>query len=166
MITSSSYSLTNSTIICDLHKCSAPVLHTKISLRYSTNHRAAHISLCVLWRKPYLPSLPTRATGSSALRYGWSAMVPRSRLSPYTCTGSSARCYGIRASQGQEPSNKLTARTLLIPRINALGLTTRLFFTVNASKLPKHAYDVYLQHLYTNVCLGLHASNSLSSCPI
>ena len=79
--------------------------------------------------------------------------------SPYTCTGSSARRYGIRASQGQEPSNELTARTLLIPCINALGLTTRLFFTTNASKPPKHAYDVYLQHLYkyTNVCLGPHA---------
>ena len=86
----------------------------------------------------------------------------------YTCTVSSAQCYGIRASQGQERSNELTARTLLIPCINTLGLTTRLFFIANASKPPEHAYVVYLQHLYkyTNVCLGPRASNSLSSCPI
>ena len=82
--------------------------------------------------------------------------------SSYTCTGSSARCYGIRASQGQDPSNELTARTLLIPHINALGLTTHLFFTASASKPPKHAHVVYLQHLYkyTNVCLGPRPPNS------
>ena len=85
--------------------------------------------------------------------------------SSYMCTGSSSRCYGVRASQGQEPSNKLTTRTLLIPHINVLGLTTRLFFTANTSKPPKHAYDVYLQHLYTNVCLGPRASNSLPVVP-
>ena len=80
----------------------------------------------------------------------------------YTCTGSSARRYGIWASLGQEPSNKITARTLLIPRINALGLTTCLFFIASACKPPEHAYVVYLQHLYkyTNVCLGPRASNS------
>ena len=74
--------------------------------------------------------------------------------------------YGL--AKAKEPSNELNAQTLLIPHINVLGLTTHLFFTANASKLPKHAYDVYLQHLYkyTNVCLGPHASNSLSSSPI
>ena len=82
--------------------------------------------------------------------------------SSYTCTGSSARRYGIRASQGQEPSNKLTTRTLLILHINMLGLTTRLFFTASASKPPEHAHVVYLQHLYTykNICLCPRASNS------
>ena len=44
-----------------------------------------------------------------------------------TCTGSSARRYGIRASQGQEPSYELTVQTLVIPCINALGLTTCFF---------------------------------------
>ena len=80
----------------------------------------------------------------------------------YTCTGSSARCYGIRASQGQEPSNELTAWTLLIPRINMLGLTIHLFFAESASQLHKHAHDVYLQHLYKyiNVCLCPCAFNS------
>ena len=62
--------------------------------------------------------------------------------SPYTCMGSSARRYGIRASQGQEPSNELTARTLLIPRINMLGLSTRLFFITNASKTS--TYNIYI----------------------
>ena len=80
----------------------------------------------------------------------------------YTCTGSSARRYGIWASQGQELINELTARTLLIPHINVLGLTTRLFFIANASEPPEHAYVIYLQHLYkyTNVRLGPCASNS------
>ena len=51
---------------------------------------------------------------------------------------------------------------LLIPRINALGLTTHLFFTASASKPPEHAHVIYLQHLYkyTNVCLGPRAFNS------
>ena len=82
--------------------------------------------------------------------------------SSYTCTGSSARCYGIQASQGQGLSNELTARMLLIPCINASGLTIRLFFTESASKPHKHAYNVYLQHLYKyiNVCLCPRASNS------
>ena len=83
--------------------------------------------------------------------------------SSYTCTGSNARCYGIQASQGQEPSNELTTRTLLIPRINTFGLTAHLFFTTSAIKPPKHAHVVYLQHLYkyTNVCLCPRASNFL-----
>ena len=82
--------------------------------------------------------------------------------SSYTCTGSNARRHGIRVSQGQELSNELTTWTLLIPRINALGLTIHLFFTKSASKPHKHAYDVYLQHLYKymNVCLCPRASNS------
>ena len=80
--------------------------------------------------------------------------------SSYTCTGSSARRYGIRASQVQEPSNELTTRTLLIPCINVLGLTTSFFFTESASKLHKYAH-VTLQHLYKyiNVYLCPHASN-------
>ena len=82
--------------------------------------------------------------------------------SSYTCTGSSARRYGIWASQGQEPSKELTARTLLIPCINTLGSTTSFFFIESASKLHKHAHDVYIQHLYKyiNVCLYPRASNS------
>ena len=82
-----------------------------------------------------------------------------------------ARRYGLWASQGQEPSKELTARTLLIPRINALGLTTSFFFTeyinmlgLTASRI-KHTHVIYVQHLYKyiNVCLGPRASNSLSS---
>ena len=74
--------LQTSTIIRDLHKCFTLFLHTKISWRYSTNHRAVDVLLCVPWRKPYLRSLPTRATGSSALCYGWWAVVPQSCLFP------------------------------------------------------------------------------------
>ena len=50
--------------------------------------------------------------------------------------------YGL--AKAKEFSNELTARTLLIPHINALGLTTHLFFIESASKPHKHAYDVYL----------------------
>ena len=80
--------------------------------------------------------------------------------SSYTCTGSSARRYGIRASQGQEPSKELTARTLLIPCIIALGLTLHIFFSKSVSKTHKHAH-VCIQHLYTyiNVCLRPRAFN-------
>ena len=97
-----------------------------------------------------------------ALCYRWSATVPWSCLFLLHVHGLRARCYGIWASQGQEPSKELTARTLLIPRINALGLTTSFFFTESASKQHKHAYDVYLQYLYKyiNVRLCPRASNS------
>ena len=80
--------------------------------------------------------------------------------SSYTCMGSSVQRYGIQASQGQELSNKLTAQMLLIPCINALGLTTSFFFTESVSKTHKHAH-VYIQHLYKNisVCICPHASN-------
>ena len=61
-----------------------------------------------------------------------------------------ARCYGIRASQGQEPNNELTAQTLLIPYIIALGLTLHRIFTESAGKLHKQAH-VTLQHLYTYI---------------
>ena len=137
-------------------------LHTKISLRYFANHRAAHVPLCVLWRKPSLQSLPIHAMGFVLCVMGGQLWFLGHAYSSYTCTGSSARRYGIWASQGQEPSNELTTRMLLIPRINVLGLITCLFFTTSASKPPKYAHVVYLQHLYkyTNVCLGPRATNS------
>ena len=144
------------------------VLHTKISLRYFANHRVEHVLLYVLWRKPSLQSLPTHATGSALCIMGGRLWFFGHAYSSYTCTGSSARRYGIRPSQGQEPSNELTARTLFIPRINALGLTTRLFFIASASKPPKHAHVVYLQHLYKTQMFiyALTHLTLLSSSPI
>ena len=56
--------------------------------------------------------------GLYALRYGWLAVVPWSRLFLLHVHGLRARCYGLWASQGQEPSKELTARTLLILRIS------------------------------------------------
>ena len=158
MITNSK--LQTPTIIRDRHKCFAPFLHTKISLRYFANHRATHVPLCVLWRKPSLWSLPTRATGSALCVMGSWLWFLGHVYSSYTCTGS--QHFGIWASQGQEPSNELTAQMLLIPYINALGLTTSFFFTESACKPHKHAHVIYIQHLYKyiNVCLCPRASNS------
>ena len=49
-----------------------------------------------------------------ALRYGWSAMVPWSRLFLLHVHGLRARCYGLWASQGRGLSIELIARTPLI----------------------------------------------------
>ena len=127
------------------------VLHTKISLRYFTNHRAAHVPLCVLWRNPCLRSLPTRATGSALCIMGGRLWFLGHVCSPYMCMGSSARRYGIPASQGQEPSNELTARTLLIPRINMLGLTTCIFLNTSASQNHHNTHKLLTYGIYTNV---------------
>jgi hypothetical protein len=93
---------------------------------------------------------------------GWQRFLGHVCLS-YKCTGSSARRYGIRASQGQEPSNELSARTLLIPRIKRVRVNNTSFFTATDNKSPRHTYDVYFQHLYnnTNVFYDHSTFNSL-----
>ena len=57
---------------------------------------------------------PYTCYGLRALRYGWSAAVPWSRLFLLHVHGLRARRYGLWASQGQEHSRELTARTPLI----------------------------------------------------
>ena len=68
--------------------------------------------------------------------------------SSYTCTGSTLGVMDYGLAKAKEFSNELTARMLLVPRINALGLIIHLSFAESASQLHKHAHDVYLQHLY------------------
>lgn len=55
--------------------------------------------LCFLETALSLTSTYT-CMGSSALRYGWSAVAPRSRLYSYTCMDSRALRYGVWASRG------------------------------------------------------------------
>ena len=145
--------------ISDRHKRSAVFLH--ISKMFCQLSSSTHFVLCSM-EKTQSPISPYMCYGLRALRYGWSATVPWSRLFLLHMHGLRARRYGLWASQGQEPSKELTARTLLIPHIIALGLTLHIFFTKSVSKTHKHAYNVYLQHLYKyiNVCLCPRASNS------
>ena len=119
-------------------------------------------SILFSMEKTQSPISPYTCYGLHALCYGWSATVPWSRLFLLHMHGLSARRYGIRASQGQELSNELITRTQLIPRINALGLTIHLSFTESAGQQHKHAHDVYLQYLYKyiNVYLRPCAFNS------
>ena len=86
--------------------------------------RSASSIRYVLFSMEKIQSLisPYTCCGLRALRYGWSAVVPRSCLFVLHVHGLRARCYGIWAIQGQEPSKELTVRTLLILRIIVLGL--------------------------------------------
>ena len=56
---------------------------------------------------------PYTCHGLRALRYDWSAAVPRSCLFLLHVHGLYARRYGLWASQGQDLSKELIARTLL-----------------------------------------------------
>ena len=60
------------------------------------------------------PAPPYTCYGLRVLCYGWSAMVPWSCLFLLHVHGLRARHYGLWASQGQEHSRELTARTPLI----------------------------------------------------
>ena len=68
---------------------------------------------------------PYTCYGLRALRYGWSAMVPRSRLFLLHIHGLRARHYGLWASQGQELSTELIAQTPLILRISPSYFSNR-----------------------------------------
>ena len=68
--------------------------------------------------KTQSPIPPYMCHGLCALRYGWSAMVPWSRLFLLHVHGLCARRYGLWASQGRERSTELIARTPLLLRIS------------------------------------------------
>ena len=70
--------------------------------------------------------------------------------SSYTCTGSALDVMDYELAKAKDFSNELTAQTLLILRIIALGLILQRFFHRNTSKLHKHALDT-LQHLYISI---------------
>ena len=77
----------------------------------------------VLYGEDPVSDLSLHVPRLRALCYGWSATVPWSRLFLLHVHGLRAQRYGLWASQGQEFSKELTARTLLILCIIALGLT-------------------------------------------
>ena len=97
--------------ICDRHKHSAAFLH--ISEMFLQSPSSTHFVLCSM-EKTQSPISPYTCYGLRTLRYGWLAVVPWSRLFLLHVNGLRARCYGLWASQGQEPSKELTTRTLLI----------------------------------------------------
>ena len=68
---------------------------------------------------------PFTCHGLRALRYGWSAAVPWSCLFLLHVHELRARCYRLWATQGQEPSKELTARTSLILCISPSYFTKR-----------------------------------------
>ena len=123
--------------ICVCHKRSAMYLHISKILHQMTSN--THYVVCSMKKTQSLIS-PYTCYELHALRYGWSAVVPWSRLFLLHVHRLRARCYGIWASQGQELSNELTARTLLIPCIIALGLILQRFLHRNTCKLHKHAH--------------------------
>ena len=68
---------------------------------------------------------PYTCYGLRALRYGWSAVVPWSRLFLLHVHGLRAQCYGLWASQGRELNEELTARTPLILCLSPSYFTNR-----------------------------------------
>ena len=81
-----------------------------------------------LWRRPSLRSLPPRATGSALCVMGGRLRFLGHAYSSYTCTRSTLDVMNYGIAKAKEFSNELTARTLLILRIIALGLTLQRFF--------------------------------------
>ena len=99
-----------------------------ISLSYFNNRRAAHVSLCSLWRRPSLRSLPTRATGSALCVMGSQLWFLGHACYSYMCTSSTLDVMDYGLAKAKEFSNKLTAQTLLVLCIITLGLTLQRFF--------------------------------------
>ena len=99
-----------------------------LSPSYFSNHRAAHVPRCFLWRRLSLRSLPTRATGSALYVMGGRLRFLGHACSSYTCTGSmlDVMDYGLAEAIGV--SSKPTAWTLLELRIIASGLKLQSFF--------------------------------------
>ena len=84
--------------------------------------------------KTQSPISPYTCHGLRALCYGWSAMVPWSRLFLLHVHGLRARRYGLWASQGQELSKELTAWMPLI-----LRLSPSYFASRRATQVPLYA---------------------------
>ena len=76
-----------------------------------------------LQRWPYLRLLPTHATGSALCVMGGRQRLLGHAYSSYMCMGSALDAMDYGLAKAKEFSNELTARTLLILCIIALGLT-------------------------------------------
>ena len=80
------------------------------------NCRVAHVSLFSLWEKTQFLISPYTCYGLRALCYGWSAAVLWSHLFFLHVYGLRARCYGLWVSQGREFNIEYIARTpLMLP---------------------------------------------------
>ena len=101
-----------------------------ISPRYFANRRATHVLLCVLWRRPSLRCLPTRATGPALYVMGGRLWLLGHTYSSYTCTGSALDVmdYGLAKVIDSGISSRPTVRTLFALRIIASGLKLRRCF--------------------------------------
>ena len=75
------------------------LLILRISLRFFTNRRAARFALCSL-EKTQSSISPYMCYELRALRYGWSVVVPWSRLFILHVYELRSPRYGLRASQG------------------------------------------------------------------
>ena len=82
--------------------------------------------------KTQSPISPYTCYGLRALRHGWSATVPWSRLFVLHVYGLHARRYGLWASQGREFSIELIARTPLI-----LPISPSYFDNRRAAHVPR-----------------------------
>ena len=100
---------------CDRHEYFAVFLHIFEVFRQSPS--STRSVLCSM-EKTQSSISPYTCYRLRALCYGWSAMVPWSCLFLLHVHGLRARCYGLRASQGQGHSKELTARMLLTLRIS------------------------------------------------
>ena len=89
--------------------------------------------LCSM-EKTQSPISPYTCYGLCALHYGWSAMVPWSRMFLLHVHGLHAWRYGLWASQGRELSKELTSRMSLI-----LRLSPSYFANRQATHVPLYA---------------------------
>jgi hypothetical protein len=84
------------------------------------NYRVAYVLLRSLKRQPSPRSLPTRATGSGLCIMGGQLWFLGHACSSYTCMGSALDVMDYGLAEAMGVSSELTARTLLILRINTL----------------------------------------------
>jgi hypothetical protein len=92
-------------------------MYTILKMTYNFAIRLAEqpcFHLCFPEMMALSSASPNICTGSSALRYGWSATAPQRRLSSYTYTSSSTLRYGLWASQGWGLNDELTVRLMFI----------------------------------------------------
>ena len=80
----------------------------RISPRFSPTAEQ-HVSLFVLWRRPSLRSLPTRAMGSALCVMGGRLWFLGHACSSYMCTGSTLDVMDYGLAKAKEFSNELTA---------------------------------------------------------
>jgi len=102
----------------------SPNILLQISKIFRPLPSSTRLDLCSM-EETLSPISPYMCYGLRARRYGWSAVVPWSRLFLLHVHGLRARRYGLWASQGQELSKELIARTPLILHLSPSYFTNR-----------------------------------------